>query len=280
MHTRKLCLSLLLVVIVLTISGCMMPRSIADSDALRRQAQSAGFEEIPLMAGPFTIYTLSRITQPNTSAIIYLEGDGRAYIHKQLSKDPTPYYALALRLALLDPHPNVIYIARPCQFIMTRSCDSKYWANERYGHTIIQSLDAALTQLEKRYHLSSLQLVGHSGGGALAVLLAARHKSITSITTVAGNLDLKAMAAYHKTPPLLGSEDPLHYAQQIRHLPQLHLSGSNDKIVPPKIAAGFVQLQNSPCSSHQILKGFTHEEGWLAIWPKIVQTAPTCNQRS
>lgn len=280
MHTRKLCLSLILVVIVLTISGCMMPRSIADSDTLRRQAQSAGFQETPLLAGPFTIYTLSRATQTNAPAIIYLEGDGRAYVHKQLSKDPTPYYALALRLALLDPHPNVIYIARPCQFIMTANCDSKYWANERYGQTIVHSLDAALTQLEKRYQLSSLQLVGHSGGGALAVLLAARHKSITAITTVAGNLDLKAMAAYHKTPPLIGSEDPLHYAQQLRHLPQLHLSGSDDKIVPPKIAAGFVQLQNSPCSTQQILKGFTHEEGWLAIWPKIVQTAPTCNQRS
>ena len=63
----------------------------------------------------FNIYSLEK-TRNNGKLIIYIEGDGMSWIDRfTISSNPTPSNPTAFRLALIDEHDNVIYLARPCQ---------------------------------------------------------------------------------------------------------------------------------------------------------------------
>ena len=69
---------------------------------------------------------------------IYIEGDGRAWLNKNRpSLDPTPKNSLALKLAEIDPAPNVIYLARPCQY---SKLIKKRLAHKNIGRRIVLHL--------------------------------------------------------------------------------------------------------------------------------------------
>jgi pimeloyl-ACP methyl ester carboxylesterase len=50
--------------------------------------------------------------------------------------------------------------------------------------------------------------LGYSGGGVLAMLLAARVPETIGVVTIAANLDVQAWAAQQGGSPLIGSLDP------------------------------------------------------------------------
>lgn len=248
------------------------------------QAKQQGFVEKPLQTDPFlfTLYEKKSHTVPNIH--LYIEGDGNSWITKhKLSTNPTPKHPLALQLALRDPHPHILYLARPCQYTAPQRdphCHPQFWSSHRYAPIVLHALHEALDQIQQKNNHSTFTLIGFSGGGCIAVLLAGTRQDVTGLITVAGDLDHTALNRHHKTSPLHGSVHPDSVMQRLqnRHLPQQHWSASEDTIVPPWVAQQFIQKLADPgCAQHHILKGATHHKGWKEKWPVIITSPLTCH---
>lgn len=216
-----------------------------------------------------------------TTLNIYIEGDGRITRNRyQISNDPSPRKPTVMQLAALDPNPNVVYLARPCQYSphdLQTVCQKKHWTDARYSKEIVQALDQAIDQIKQQAGATQINLIGFSGGGALAVLIAASRDDIASIRTVAGNLDLQAMQAYHNSNPLTESLDPIAVAEQVQHIPQVHFVGNKDNIVPVAVSENFCKCAKLKPNQVQVLKGVSHHDGWAEQWPQLLALEPIIN---
>lgn len=175
---------------------------------------------------------------------VYIEGDGLAWRTRTIiSNDPTPINPVGLRLALKHPQGNVVYLARPCQYtggINARNCNKHDWTNGRFSEEVIASTNEALNTLKTEFEAKQLQLIGYSGGAAVAALLAARRDDVVTLITVAGNLDHRAWTAHHHLSPLSNSLNPADYREQLTDIEQIHFVGANDRVIPPFLAEQFV----------------------------------------
>lgn len=240
-------------------------------------AQSALQEHVIPTHG-FDLTSFSKITQPGTAAVVYIEGDGLAWRGRRTpSNDPTPTNPVALRLAQADSAANVIYLARPCQYTRGHACDKAYWTAQRFAPEVITAMNAALENIVRAHHISGVRLVGFSGGGAVAALLAARRPDVIDLRTVAGNLDIDAHSLAHHVSPLRGSLNPVQDAALLRTMPQHHFIGMADKIVPPGVYQSYARaLGETPCLHHSIIAGTTHGEGWDKKWARLQGITPSC----
>ena len=247
--------------------------------AAERLAHPAGLERELIATDSFLLTSFSRIGDPGAAIDIYIEGDGRAWDSRYTpSLDPTPRHALALQLAARDPAANVVYLARPCQFTARDPrCETAYWTGKRYAPEVVAALDGAIGQIAARAPGQALNLIGYSGGGALAVLVAAGRGNIASLRTVAGNLDLDEFARLHQVSPLTGSRNPLDAARGIAQIPQIHFSGAADRIVPPSIARHFASAAGGSCVRTEIVPGLGHEGDWARIWPQLLRESVDCD---
>jgi hypothetical protein len=231
-----------------------------------------GFTTDIISTSSFQLFTAHHITQPHKDITVYIEGDGQSWISRhRLSADPTPLSSLVRDLTLHDKTENVIYMARPCQFVSTLqpSCNPFYWDEKRFSDVVVNAMDDALTQIKQRYKNNKFRLVGYSGGGAIALLLAQQRSDISRITTIAGHLDSDAVTALHKTSPLTGSLNPADKATSIAHITQYHYVGSKDKIIPPSIAQNYVRnLPENHKAQIIIVPNATHDKGWDGVMEK------------
>ncbi|MCZ6883848.1 MAG: hypothetical protein O7C71_00585, partial [Rickettsia endosymbiont of Ixodes ricinus] len=58
---------------------------------------------------------------------------------------------------------------------------------------------------------------------------------------------------------------------------RLHLSGMDDKRVPPFIAELYVKTSNSPCVKKQTFPNISHAKGWDKVWSNILDIPLICN---
>ena len=235
-------------------------------------AQEQGFAEHLFSTQPFTLYGLLRPSLAAHSKIlrVYIEGDGHAWESRtRPSTDPTPRNPTALRLAMADPGPDpVLYLARPCQYVQgddKRQCSKRYWTSARLGPEVINSLDAAITQAKAACGAEQIALVGFSGGGGAAALLAAMRPDVVFLGTVAGNLDIDAWADLQGVSQLAESLNPKTVAPSLQHLPQRHLSSRTDATMPPEISEGFCRAVNQP-ESCVVISGVPHGGPWQNYW--------------
>ena len=235
-------------------------------------AQEQGFAEHLFSTQPFTLYGLLRPSLAAHSKIlrVYIEGDGHAWESRtRPSTDPTPRNPTALRLAMADPGPDpVLYLARPCQYVQgddKRQCSKRYWTSARLGPEVINSLDAAITQAKAACGAEQIALVGFSGGGGAAALLAAMRPDVVFLGTVAGNLDIDAWADLQGVSQLAESLNPKAVAPSLQHLPQRHLSSRTDATIPPEISEGFCRAVNQP-ESCVVVSGVPHGGAWQRYW--------------
>ncbi len=243
-------------------------------------AAGAGLHARIIPAGGFDITAYARLSAPGQPASVYIEGDGLPFIgRRQVSADPTPTDPVALRLAALDPAPNVIYLARPCHYSRGTACRNDYWTRRRFAPEIIAAMDSALTRLAADGQLAGYDLIGFSGGGTVAALLAARRPDTRSLRTVAGNLDHAAHTTLHNVTPLTGSLNPPDEAAKLRNVPQHHFTGAEDNNVPAAIYHSYARaLGPTPCLHHTIVPGATHEKGWPAQWRNLLHAKTDCAQ--
>src|SRR6185437_2718936 len=121
-----------------------------------------------------------------------------------------------------------------------RGCRSAEWLDRRYAREVLDSVGDALDDLERESGTHHLVLVGYSGGGALAVLLAARRSDVTRIVTVAADLDLAYWVRRDSLSPLTGSLDPADAAPRVKDIPQVHFAGSEDRVVGADVARAYL----------------------------------------
>ncbi len=244
-------------------------------------AKQAGFQSFSINTDVFKLAGFYKANLSPGAATVYIEGDGFAWIDRRtVSPNPTPLTAMGLQLATSDGAQNVIYFARPCQYVdLTRetSCHQKYWTSHRFSSDVLSSHSQALDIMKEQFSLDGFHLVGFSGGGAIAALLASQRNDVLSLRTVAGNLDHVALNKARRVSPLSGSLNPMTDAQKLQNLPQIHYSGNQDTTVPSWVAQGYVNaVGNSNCARTQIITGASHTDGWLPAWRELSREIPAC----
>lgn len=243
-------------------------------------AGPAGLSLSWVHGGNFTLAAFSRFSDPNQPVTVYIEGDGLAWITRtQVSGDPTPRTPMGLKLAALDPSPNVVYLARPCQYAGVGSnphCLPALWSDARFSEQVIVAMDQAIDAIAPPNH-RPIHLVGYSGGAAVALLIAARRSDVASIRTVAGNVDNGAVIALHKVSPMPMSLDPADVASVLVSTPQIHYAGKDDEIVSSAISESYAQKAGDQrCIVIKKISGATHNSGWTEVWPRVVRNMPGC----
>lgn len=196
----------------------------------------------------FYLLTYFKITDSNSALHVYVEGDGFAWKNRYLvSENPTPKNPLALRLATNDKNPNVLYIARPCQYVdfkIDKMCEEKFWTNARFAKSVIDSTNEVITKFEKDNKIKKVNLFGYSGGGGVVVLVASQRNDVASITTLGGNLNHKKLMELQEVSPLDESMDAIDVIEKVKNIPQFHLIGAKDETVLPEIVIDFVKKVN------------------------------------
>lgn len=257
------------------------------------QSASSPLVEQELLAPPFRLAAWGRLTNAAIPLVrVYIEGDGRAWLSRSVpSADPTPHDPVALRLAAADSTPNVFYLARPCQFIRSLSdgtpCPRDYWMGKRFAPEVIESYNNALSQIAQRAADSSgmlpqLELIGYSGGAAVAGLLAARRADVASLRTVVGNVDNAAFTRLHKVSPMPNSLNMADYADALSHVAQYHFIAQDDSFVPidilqsyeSKIRMAMGGAAGTACLKKQRVFGTTHLTGWENQWSQLLALMP------
>ncbi|HET9843824.1 MAG TPA: alpha/beta hydrolase [Gammaproteobacteria bacterium] len=266
----------LLILICIALQSCAS--GLKHTHRVLADAHHKGFKQEILSTSKFKLTTLHRITEKNAPLVVYLEGDGHSQSKKyRLSKDPTPHQPLALELALLDPRPNVIYIARPCQYSIAEDaeCNAMYWSTHKFAPEVINSTQEVINHFRSLHENKKIELVGFSGGGGLAVMIAAQDPRIINVTTIAGDLDIELMQKHHNTTPLTGSKNPKRVATSINKIPQRHFIGKKDVVVPLAVAESFVH-QVGACAKIIALPKFEHHKGWKEAWPFLLTEPFPC----
>ncbi len=223
----------------------------------------------------FDIFSVKKIT--NTKLLtVYIEGDGQAWLDRFTpSSDPTPTDPVAFKLALVDKSENVIYLARPCQYILSSGCNKAIWTSLQYSENILNTYKNILSELSKTY--KEIHLVGYSGGAAIAIYLASiEDLKIKSIRTVAGNINpdeitqLLNLSGYKKSVNFYSIED------KIKDIPQTHYYGSKDKVIPLELHLNFKErnLKNKCIKIEQV--SASHNKGWDDFWIKNYQLNLNC----
>jgi len=239
------------------------------------KAEQHDFSLVRYQTPLFVLTTYEKLRHEHTPQIhIYIEGDGNAWERSKLSDNPTPRQPLARHLALQDPHPNVIYIARPCQYTppaLNNHCTPQYWSSHRYAPQVIHATSQALDAIKAKTGATQFLLVGFSGGASVAALVASERSDILGLITVAGDLNHQQLNTYHHVTPLSGSLNPFHVTEKLRDLPQDHWVGGKDKLIPSHITEQFVQkIHNSRCARVHILKKASHHKEWEKAWYAIL----------
>lgn len=205
---------------------------------------------------------------PDETLTVYIEGDGMAWLSRSRpSSDPTPRHPVALELATADPNPGVLVLARPCQFDgrMDPRCATPYWTNARFAPEIITSIELAIEQAKTRAGARHLILVGYSGGGVVAALIAARHPETTGLVTLAAPLDVDGWTDYHEISRLTGSLRPQDEGDGLKTIRQHHFLGSRDEVVPLAVTARYGTILAGACMKTTVIEGFDHS----CCWPRL-----------
>jgi pimeloyl-ACP methyl ester carboxylesterase len=264
---------ILSMLVALLVTGCT-----TTDEHMAARAHRAGASDIIIESKRFRhllIRNHADLIKPSShTLIIFLEGDGTPWINHGTTpaSDPTPRKPLAFDL-FLNTYLPAWYLARPCYNGLLTGCDSNDWTYGRYSESIVGSMaDAIHSQLgeaTKDLTNRSIILIGYSGGGALATLIAARLPSVTGIVTIAANLDTQAWTELHQYEPLTSSLNPADL--DALTIPHIVMSGGQDSNVPLSSVARFIEKQ--PNTVVNRYANYDHVCCWEQDWPKLLNAA-------
>lgn len=236
-------------------------------------ARDAGFSPVP--AGRFVRAYAKAAPAGSGEITIYIEGDGARWrAADQPPGDPTPENPLALRLAIADPAAAVAYIGRPCQYLdddTLAECDPALWIGGRFSEPAVAMVNQAVDAVARQAGARKLTLIGHSGGGAMAALVAARRRDVACLASVASPLDIRAWTEAIGVSPLRTSLNPTDQAGRLGAIPQTHFTGARDDVVPPASIARY--LKAVPAAREVRMEKFGHDCCWVEQWVQLRQRA-------
>lgn len=252
------------------ITACSTP-----AQRLDKRAEDYGMQRRVILGDTFNHIAYLKISRPGSHRLhVYIEGDGRPWLGGEyISKDPTTKRPLALDLARLDPE-NVLYLGRPCYMGLEQDgiCNEKYWTSARYSAAVTVSMSAAVRQVVDEYNITATSLIGYSGGGSLAMLMASDAyvsmiPTLESVVTLSANLDVAAWVKMHGYLPLSESLDPiqLEYSSAANFL---HYSGAEDDNIPSSHLLKFVEKHGG---QYKIFDDADHSCCWVRHWSQLLE---------
>jgi hypothetical protein len=232
-----------------------------------------GFQHLAYVAG---------MREGSDTLHVYIEHDGTPWTDfTHVADDPTPRTPFALELMAQDPAPRLL-LGRPCYHEPTNasSCGPLMWTHRRYSPEVVASMVAALRAFLSLHPFRRVVLIGYSGGGTIAWLMAVHVPETIAVVTVAANLDTDEWARIHGYSALKGSLNPALQPALPPAIVQMHYVGSRDPNVPPSIVRSFARGH----SGAQVIEvaGFAHECCWIERWPRLLDEstmAPVATHR-
>jgi hypothetical protein len=237
----------------------------SNARATETRVDGIGFEHVVFTRG---------VDRNSTHVHIYFGSDGSPFARGgRISVDPTAREPLGLQLMLADREPS-IYVGRPCYEGLANApnCEPILWTLQRYSEAVVASMAAAVDRLIAQSPNAEVTLIGYSGGGVLAVLVAERVPRIDTVVTIAANLDIDAWTNLHGYSRLAGSINPATQTHWRDGLKQIHFAGANDANVPASIVQQFAGP--FPTAHVVVIDRFDHRCCWLDRWPTLLNSLP------
>ena len=206
-------------------------------------AGTAHDDELKLLSaisGDYDIAFWSRDGSDTAPVHIYIEGDGHAFdAAGNPTADPTPHGRLVRDMAARDPHTNVAYLARPCQYVMSDACNVHDWTDGRFSAKIISEMSDAVRFIARN---RPVILIGYSGGAFVSAAIIEKNPdlNVRQWITVAGVLNHSDWTEYFGDAPLTRSVT-------VNILPRVsarHYVASRDSVVPMSLSARWVGAEN------------------------------------
>ncbi len=230
--------------LILFLSGCAGANWVAPDD----------FQYVPVQTDSYKIATWQKINNPENNQIhVYIEGDGYAFdSYGQPTSNPTPRGTFVRDLAVADNFENVVYVARPCQFIMDKNCNESDWTDGRFSQKVIDAESRVIKQIAKN---KKITIIGYSGGAMVSGLIIKQNPKMNfeKWITIAGVLNHKKWTEYF-------GDEPLDESLNMETLPavaQTHFVGERDDVVPYELAktwADETDIKLIPKASHNDFK--------------------------
>lgn len=251
----KLFQKLFFILVSVVLSGCATKNPLTD------------FQFQTVTVPPYVLATWYKISNPGGVLRIYIEGDGHSFdAYNMPTSNPTPRSTFLREIAASDPNENVVYLARPCQYLQTSTCSQTDWTDGRFSPQVVDSMSNSVLAVMKKAQTDKAILIGYSGGAQIAGLVAVRYPNkIKKLITIAGVLDQKAWSDYHGDTPLLRSLNLKDYQNIYETIPQVHFVGSKDKVVPNELTYQFVSDE----SKIVVVEGADHQNGFKRVIDKI-----------
>ena len=203
----------------------------------------------PISAGKYTLATYQHLSDISSPIHIYIEGDGNSFNARGIpTSDPTPHGTLVRDMAARDTSPNVVYLARPCQYIMSSACTASDWTDGRFSPDIIDSMTQAIKTLAQN---RPIVLIGYSGGAMVSGIIINQNPEMKVMhwKTVAGVLNHSDWTAHFGDKPLTKSLN----MTALPRVPQTHYIVSGDRVVPNHLSRKWVggeKLLEIPNATH------------------------------
>lgn len=264
---RHACINL----VVLFICGC-----VSNAERIDDQARAAGLSRHVLAGEGFRHLVYSRDMAQSTvqsapdRVVIFIDGDGRPWSAdgQQPAADPTTRNPVALELLTKTPV-SAAYVSRPCyQDIVDALCSPAVWTSARYSDAVVRSMAAAIRHIRQQASAAEIVLIGYSGGGVLAVLVAERLENVAAVITIAANLDTEAWTQHHGYLPLADSLNPARSEHDHRWR-EIHLQGLVDAVVPPATTDAY--FERYPTARRERFAEYDHVCCWARQWPSLFE---------
>lgn len=250
--------------LALFLAGCT-----TNAARIERLARQLGMTRSVVEAGGFRspIYMRGVPAPQDAPLTIFIEGDGVPWRGgTKPSLDPTTANPVALKLLAKTPQPAA-YVSRPCYPDITGPrCTPERWTFERYSDEIVASMTEAVRTAVARANARQVVLIGYSGGGVLAVLIAERLDNVAGVITIGANLDTDAWTKHHGYLPLTGSLNPAS-SSAAHPWPETHLYGARDTVVPVSTTAAY--FARFPRAQQKIVADHDHVCCWVEQWEGI-----------
>ncbi len=271
--------------VLAALAACATP-----AERFDRRAIALGLQATNLSGEGFNHRAYIAGVQPDSATLhVYIEHDGTPWINfNRASDDPTPQTPFALELMAKDSGPR-LFLGRPCYFEPRADspCNPLVWTHGRYSAAVVTSMVAALRSFLSLHPYRNVVLIGYSGGGTLAWLMAGRILESTRVVTIAANLDIDEWAHIHGYSPLTGSLNPALAPALTPAIDQLHYVGGRDTNVTLSVVGSFARRHPE---AHVVeIAEFDHRCCWIDHWPQLLsgeravrgngQGAPTSNGR-
>ena len=237
----------------------VLAASLLVSGCISFSPSSSQFEAKQIETGHFSLAVWEKNTiQKGQPLHIYFEGDG----------DPNPSHKVAFDFAQQDPASNVVYVARPCQWVDDKICSQKpqIYKEARFHPEIMKEMQELTEYLIRKHQASSVTLIGYDGGAVVALNMAS-HIPTNKIISIAGITDILAYNTYHDLPEVEPDEieNPADSLALLETIPQVHYVGKEDTVTPRRLVERFVARMRNPKSAVVKVVPGTDHTNWEGV---------------